>query len=125
LNEASLVFRLDYGPAGVLFTGDIGNLTEQELLRRPELLRCTLLKVPHHGSRYSCLPDFFRATAPAVAVISAGYRNSFHLPSPMTLSELGRVGAAVYRTDLDGTVTVVLPRDGAKPVVTTAKGHFR
>jgi competence protein ComEC len=65
------------------------------------------LKVPHHGSRYSADPEFFRAVSPKVALIGVGYRNAFHLPTQETLDELNKVGCKVYRTDLNGTITIV------------------
>jgi competence protein ComEC len=123
-NEESLVLRLEKGAFSALFTGDIGFASELALLRNPQLLHCTLLKVPHHGSRYSALPAFFRAVSPRLAVISAGFRNSFGLPSREALAELGTLGAAVYRTDLNGTITVVVTESGEYHVTPTLKGHF-
>jgi competence protein ComEC len=103
-NDASLVFRLVYGRFSLLFTGDIGAATEEQLSKRPNLLKCTVLKVAHHGSRFSSTPAFLAAASPEIAVISAGYKNSFHLPAPQTLAAFERQGVRVYRTDLDGTL---------------------
>ena len=101
------MFRLVYGEFSVLFTGDIGFATEERLLLHPESLKCSLLKVPHHGSRYSSSVPFLRAAGPEAALIGAGYRNSFHLPARETLDNLSALGIRVYRTDLDGTIRVV------------------
>jgi len=124
LNETSLVFRIDYGRTSVLFTGDIGVPAELGLLEHPAPLKSTVLKVPHHGSRHSALPEFFAAVSPQYAVISAGWKNSFHLPASDTLTELGTVGAVTYRTDLDGTVTMVQDSPDAPPVLTAVNRHF-
>jgi competence protein ComEC len=124
VNDASLVFRLVSGREAVLFTGDISRDVEARLLERPERLACTVLKVPHHGSRYSSSPAFLRAAAPQIAVISAGYRNSFRLPAPETLASLRQLGIRAYRTDLDGTVQAAADEAGEGLTIRTI-GHFR
>ena len=122
-NEGSLVMRLAYGATGVLLTGDIGEETEERLLADPARLRCTVLKVPHHGSRHSSSKGFLDASAPRVALISAGKHNSFGLPAVQTLQRLARRRIAVYRTDRDGTIEVV--SDGRSETVRTfVQGHF-
>jgi len=106
VNDDSLVFRLVWGGLAVLFTGDIGSATEERLLLHAGQLKADILKVAHHGSRYSSSEAFLDAVKPRTAVISAGYGNTFHLPAVQTLERLGRRGIAVYRTDLDGTVSL-------------------
>jgi competence protein ComEC len=123
-NDDSLVFRLVAGRFAVLFTGDIGSAVEARLLDHPEKLRCTILKVPHHGSRFSSTPAFLRAAAPRVSVISAGYVNSFHLPAPTTLERLHLLGTRVYRTDLDGTIEAVSADGGGNDADITTARHF-
>lgn len=122
-NDDSLVFRLSYGKASVLFTGDLGGDSESGLLERGVPLDADLLKVPHHGSRHSSSEEFLAAVAPRAAVISAGYGNTFHLPAPSTVTRLQRRGVRVYRTDLEGSVQADLAPDGALQV-TTPWGHF-
>jgi competence protein ComEC len=65
-----------------------------------------VLKVGHHGSAYSSTPQFIRAVAPEAAVISVGRNNLFGHPAPETLKTLGSLGIRIYRTDLDGAVTI-------------------
>lgn len=122
-NAASLVFRLEYGASSVLFTGDVGEKEEQALLERWALKPCTLLKVAHHGSKYSTCEAFLQAVRPVSAVISAGYRNSFHLPAPSTIHRMQRHGIRIYRTDLEGTVEAVCRNDGSL-IISTPWGHF-
>jgi competence protein ComEC len=107
-NEESLVFRLTIDKFSILFTGDSGFESEARLLRQPEKLACSVLKVAHHGSRHSSSMPFLKAASPRIALIAAGYGNSFHLPSGETLDDLREIGAAVYRTDFDGTVDLTI-----------------
>ena len=125
MNDESLVFRLKAGEFSVLLTGDIGSDIEDRLVAHPDLLRCTILKVPHHGSRHSSSMSFLRAASPRIAVLSAGYGNSFHLPAQETLARMQMLGIRLYRTDLDGTVQAVC--DGARENAVTIRttGHFR
>jgi competence protein ComEC len=125
MNDESLVFRLKSGEFSALLTGDIGSDIEEQLLAHPELLRCTILKVPHHGSRYSSSIAFLKAASPRIAVVSAGYGNSFHLPAQETVDNLRMLGIRLYRTDLDGTVQAVYdgPRENAVTIRTAR--HFR
>ena len=122
-NDTSLVFRLRFGKGAVLFTGDLGSEQEEELLARGAPLDCTLLKVGHHGSRYSSSEAFLAAVHPKAAVISAGFANSFHLPAPSTVVHLQHRGIRVYRTDLDGSVQAVCQPDGTW-LMSTPWGHF-
>jgi competence protein ComEC len=124
MNDMSLVFRLKFGVFSVLFTGDIGSDTEKSLAGHPERLSCTVLKVAHHGSRFSSCDDFIAATSPEIALISAGYGNSFGLPSARTLDLLYRRGIKIYRTDVDGTVEVSAGKNGWKVSMPFRKGHF-
>ncbi len=107
LNEESLVFRLVYRSFSMLFTADAGFSTEQRMLAEGADLRSTVLKVGHHGSRYSTSEAFLNRVDPKLALISAGRGNRFGLPSASTLALLGRRGIRVCRTDNDGTFELV------------------
>jgi competence protein ComEC len=125
VNDQSLVFRMKSGSFSALFTGDIGDKTESALARRPESLRCTLLKVPHHGSRYSSSMEFLKAASPQYAVVSVGYGNRYNFPSEETLCRLKAVGTRLYRTDLDGTIQVIYDKMKNNAVNIGKMGHFR
>lgn len=107
LNEHSLVFRLSYGSFSLLSTGDAGFAAEDAICASGADIRSTVLKVGHHGSRFSTSPEFLRRVAPRAALISAGSNNSFGLPSPVTTNQLERHGIRTYRTDRDGTIELV------------------
>ncbi len=125
LNESSLVFRLKYAGFSVLFTGDIGSVTEGKLVLHPEYLACAVLKIPHHGSCYSSTLPFLTAASPKVALISAGYKNSFGLPSRQTMLHLDNLSVKVYRTDLDGTIQLSCGQKGYTVSTFAESGHFR
>jgi len=125
LNDESLVFRMKCGSFSVLFTGDIGKKTESVLARKPASLRCTLLKIPHHGSRYSSSEEFLKAASPRYAVVSVGYKNGYNLPSEEVLSRLKAMGIMLYRTDFDGTTQVVFDNMKDNSVSVRKMGHFR
>lgn len=103
LNETSIVARLDSPAFSALFTGDITSKTESQLNPGP----ATILKVPHHGSKYSSSGEFVAAVSPKWAVIEVG-RNSYGHPTHEALSRLAAVGAKVFRTDVGGSVSFLV-----------------
>lgn len=115
-NNNSLVLRLDWGFASFFLTGDMEQEAEVRLLREQQLLAHLVLKVAHHGSRYSTTEEFLGAGRPALAVISVGAYNPFRHPTSETLERLGRIGARIYRTDRDGAV--IMETDGRELRVT-------
>src|SRR6185503_1003709 len=120
VNANSVVVRLDYRGVGVLFAADAEPETERWLLGSSARVSAQILKVAHHGGRYSSTAAFLRAVAPQAAVISVGAVNEYRHPTPEALARLARQRARVYRTDQDGTVSV--ETDGAHIAVTTAHG---
>jgi competence protein ComEC len=123
-NNDSVVMRLTLGSFSALFTGDIGAETESRLLFHPEKLKCTLLKVPHHGSRFSSTVPFLDAASPEIALISAGYHNSFHLPAQVTIDKLNARHARIFRTDLDGTIMILSDQSGKNVTCEVFSRHF-
>ena len=105
-NEDSVVLRVGYGQEYFLFTGDIGTSTEDTLLAQGVPLTAEILKVAHHGSRYSSSAAFLAAVDPDFAVISVGAGNPYGHPTQETLDRLRAAGACIFRTDLAGTLTV-------------------
>jgi len=103
----------------VLLTGDIEAMTEERLLRDRDELASAVLKVAHHGSKTSSTSAFLEAVSPRAAVISVGTMNPFGHPHRVTLDALQAVGASVYRTDLDGAVTIT--SDGARVWIRTVR----
>ncbi|WP_195269177.1 DNA internalization-related competence protein ComEC/Rec2 [Eubacterium sp. 1001713B170207_170306_E7] len=103
-NDASMLLRLRYGSRSFLFTGDAGFPVEQAVVRN--LPETDVLKVGHHGSRFSTSPEFLKKLNPSLAVISVGRYNSFGHPTDEVLENIGAVGAVCKRTDKNGAVEV-------------------
>lgn len=116
-NDTSLVAEIFYRSKRFLFTGDLSRDGEKELARREGDLRADFLKVGHHGSADASSDLFLNAVKPKVATISLGEHNRYGMPSKFTLARLESVGADVYRTDIDGAITVT--SDGSDLVVKT------
>jgi len=116
-NEDSIVLALTYGQIDFLFTGDIENDAEAELLKMGCLTDIDVLKVAHHGSQYSSTEGFLDATRPELAVYSAGDGNRYGHPTQEALARLTAVGAIVLGTDRYGTIH--LCTDGQTVWITT------
>lgn len=107
INANSVVVLLSWRGRTVLFTGDAEPETERWLLSRaPQSLPAELLKVAHHGGRFSSTAAFLQAVRPRIAVISSGAGNDYGHPTADALARLTEVGARVLRTDQLGDVTL-------------------
>ena len=105
-NEDSAVIELDSCGARILFTGDIGAETESVLVAAGLLSDIDILKVAHHGSRFSSSSVFLSAVAAENAVISVAARNPYGHPAPAALNRLASAGCRVFRTSGSGAVIV-------------------
>ncbi len=108
LNDNSLVLLAAYGDDSALFMGDAGEAEEKELLEKTGDLDADILKVGHHGSKYSSSLDFLKQISPAYAIISVGAGNSFGHPGFRTVRNLSRKGAQIFRTDINGSIDALL-----------------
>ena len=107
INNASVVGLLRSGGFSALLTGDAKASVEAILAERGLLGRVDVLKVGHHGSRFSTSPPLLDATHPAAALISAGFGNAFGHPHQVTLDHLEAIpGLRLHRTDLEGSIEV-------------------
>ncbi|HWE91464.1 MAG TPA: ComEC/Rec2 family competence protein, partial [Pseudonocardiaceae bacterium] len=115
VNNSSLVLRATTTAGRVLLTGDVELQAQADLLNARLDLTADILKIPHHGSRYSS-PSFLDAVHARVAVASVGAGNPYGHPSPLTLGRLSADGALVLRTDQDGDVAVLPGPNGPEVV---------
>lgn len=105
-NDNSLVMKLSYGNIDFLFTGDLTSLGEARLLSNNFILDSEVLKIGHHGSKYSSSPEFLQAVSPEVCLIQSGIDNKFGHPHEEILDRLFSIGCDIYRNDQLGTVTI-------------------
>ena len=103
-NDTGIVSRLSYGKKSFLLAADISSKAEQAMVKAGLSLASDVLKVAHHGSKYSSSEVFLQAIKPAVAVISAGAKNSYGHPTSEVLQNLFKFGIKVLRTDQDKDV---------------------
>ena len=104
LNDTSIIVRGLYGNNSFIFMGDATSNVEEKLLN--DNIDSDVLKVGHHGSKYSSTVSFLKKVTPQYAIISVGKNNSYGHPHDVTFSKLNDVGAKIYRTDEDGTIIV-------------------
>jgi len=104
-NEESLVLTLDFMGKKWLFTGDAPSSIETKILDDNPNLNIDVLKVGHHGSKYSSSSSFLKALSPEVAIISVGKKNSYGHPDEETLKRLQELGIPIRRTDEEGTIS--------------------
>ncbi|MFA5084254.1 MAG: MBL fold metallo-hydrolase [Candidatus Paceibacterota bacterium] len=112
LNETSLVALLKSRDLKALFVGDIGAKPEKYLAGKFNV-GVDILKIGHHGSKYSSAEDFLKAISPKLAVAEVG-KNSYGHPTKEALTRLASIGAQIYRTDSNGTVKIVVAGDSSQ-----------
>ena len=92
-NETSIISRIAIGDTSFLLTGDAGVAELKMLLGQPGLdLSATVLKLPHHGSKYSWSDEFIKRANPRYGVICAGLNNPFGHPSSEVLEKAQKKG---------------------------------
>ena len=106
-NEQSLVLSYESKNISVLLTGDIGEEAIMHMLKEDCLAGdYDIIKVPHHGSKYSYSMKFLERINCQVAVISCGVMNSYGHPHKETLQGLYDAGVDFYRTDYQGRILI-------------------
>jgi competence protein ComEC len=108
-NESSCVLRIETAHGAVLLPGDIGEAVEERLVGRvPADLASRVVVVPHHGSRHSSTAGFVAATAPGVALVSAGHGNRFGHPDAGAVARWEAAGTRVLDTAASGALRIRL-----------------
>jgi competence protein ComEC len=103
INESSLVAKLCYKSNCLLFTGDISFEEENNLLNKD--IKADIIKISHHGSKYSTSNDFLSAVKPSLAIIQVGKNNYGH-PTQEALGRISSSGAKILRNDKDGDIEI-------------------
>ena len=118
-NENSMVLLMEYGDFQAIFTGDIGAdqeawIMNDDYAREKLLSACEieLLKVPHHGSKYSNSREFLELIAPHYSIISAGEKNRYGHPSKDAIARMDELGLTHYCTIDYGQISVIPDKSG-------------
>ena len=109
LNDTSLVLKMSYNNTCVLFMGDASSNVEKNLLDKN--INCQVLKVGHHGSRYSSSDEFIKKVNPTYGIIMVGEGNKYGHPTKKTLDILNKYKVNIHRTDKEGTIVMHLKGD--------------
>jgi beta-lactamase superfamily II metal-dependent hydrolase len=113
VNQNSVVLKLTDKNVSFLLMGDTGLEAENDIMKEGYNVDADILKVGHHGSRTASGASFISAVSPETSVIEVGAGNEYGHPHTETLERLGKA-SKVYRTDLDGTITITT--DGSTTV---------
>ncbi|MFZ3054828.1 MAG: MBL fold metallo-hydrolase [Minisyncoccales bacterium] len=113
-NDTAVVAKLSYKDSPFLFAGDISSKKEK-LLNDVDI---DILKVAHHGSKYSTSEYFLNKATPLMAVIQVG-KNSYGHPTEEVLTRLLNSGIKVLRNDINGNIKIV--SDGTNYKIITSK----
>ena len=116
LNNSSIILKANFKNTSYLFTGDATSEVEKKILSKD--IKATVLKVGHHGSKYSTTTEFLNKVNPKYAIISVGKNNSYNHPNQITIDKLTKKNIEIHRTDQEGSI--FLKSDG-KTINITSK----
>lgn len=116
LNNNSMVTKLHYKSFSCLFTGDIEEIAEKQILQEYkntlQILNSTVLKIAHHGSKTSSTKEFIEAVKPKISLIGVGENNKFGHPNDDVIARLESIGSKIYRTDKMGEISIIVSSNG-------------
>ena len=122
LNNNSIVTKLHFKNFSALFTGDIEQIAEKEILKQykdnSQLLNSTILKVAHHGSKTSSTQEFLETVKPKISLIGVGENNKFGHPNDDVINRLENIGSKIYRTDKMGEISIFVDKKGKIKIAT-------
>ncbi|MCX6813110.1 MAG: MBL fold metallo-hydrolase [Candidatus Azambacteria bacterium] len=107
VNNTSIVGKLIYKNFSIMFMADATSKIENQLLAYGDSLRSDILKVGHHGSKYSSFTNFLKTAAPKAGIIEVGAKNFYGFPSQAALSRLGMFNINIFRTGQNGDIRVL------------------
>ncbi len=110
-NEDSLIIYTKINNVNILLTGDAGKISEQFLINSYNLPKMDILKVGHHGSKYSTSEEFIKVIKPKYAIISAGLNNRFNHPHQEVIDVLKKFNVNYFETSKHGSVRFILKNE--------------
>ena len=111
MNNNAILNMLRFGRINILCTGDLEKIAEDAIITRysnSNVLNADILKVGHHGSITSTSDDFLKLIMPRMALIGCGKNNKFGHPNQFILNKLSAIGCKIYRTDLNGEISICI-----------------
>jgi competence protein ComEC len=124
-NDTSLVMYYDHGGGNsLLLTGDLEKNGVEKLLATGLPGPVSLLKLPHHGSRFSAIDQLIDQLHPRSCLVSAGYQNRYHLPAKSVVGYLQEQKIPLYRTDFSGALQAQYSEQGWQ-IKHWSRGLFR
>ncbi len=105
-NASSLVLRISHKNNKFLFTGDIDSDCERKIINSNKNIDADVLKLAHHGSKYSNCEEFINAVNPKIAIVSAGNYNRYGHPAKEVLQKLNERNIKVLNTNESGAVEI-------------------
>jgi competence protein ComEC len=115
INNNALVCKLNYKNFSMLFTGDIEEEAEKVLVskyKNTNVLKSTVLKVGHHGSKTSSTQEFLELIKPKIALIGVGANNLYGHPNEEVIDRLESLSCKIYRTDKNGEISLLVNNKG-------------
>lgn len=112
-NNNCLVALMVYKDKHILFTGDIEEEAEREILKNYKNLSVDVLKVAHHGSRFSSTDNFIKSIKPKIGIVQVG-KNNFGHPDKEVLNRFKNNGTYLFRNDKNGAVIVTIDEENIK-----------
>ena len=107
-NEDSLIIYTTLNNKNILLMGDAGKTSEKYILDTYDISNLDILKVGHHGSKYSTGEDFLKKLNLKYAFISVGLNNKFNHPSDEVIELLKKYNVASYLTSINGMIKIVI-----------------
>ncbi|MDP2684652.1 MAG: MBL fold metallo-hydrolase [bacterium] len=106
INDSSIVLKMEYQDFSTLFTGDATVEVEEEIIQHGDNIQSNILKVGHHGSKYSSSFDWLEKVNAEYAIIQVGEYNKFNHPHKITIYKLTGLGMEILRNDEMGDITI-------------------
>jgi len=124
LNNNSIVMKLNYNNFSMLFTGDIEQIAEEQIVKKylnTNKLNSTIIKIAHHGSKTSSIKDFLGLVKSKIALIGVGKDNNFGHPNLEVLQRLENMNCTIFRTDEMGEIQININSKGRIRKITQQK----
>jgi len=114
INSRSIAILLTVGPTKALMMGDVDTVRETALISEGLIPDVNILKVAHHGSKYSTSTPFLAIARPEISVLSLEENNPYGHPSDRVVSDLRAIGSKILRTDQLGNIHLLLDDEEIK-----------